>query len=169
VLLAEYGKLKEEQVARIGFRDNLIYAGLIASAAVASATVARGAAYLLLLPPVSVLLGWTYLVNDEKVTAIGRYLRLELGPDLAGLAGRAVFGWEQPGTDARRAGRKRLQLGADLLAFCLLPAAGLVAYWATGPWPVPLLVVSAAETVLLAMLASQIVSYADLSGLRGAA
>lgn len=28
-----------------------------------------------MLPPVSVILGWTYLVNDEKISAIGRYVR----------------------------------------------------------------------------------------------
>jgi hypothetical protein len=50
VMLSEYEQLKEEQRSRISIRDNLVYAVLIASAAVASATVANGSVYLLLLP-----------------------------------------------------------------------------------------------------------------------
>lgn len=163
VMLAEYEQLKDEQVARIGFRDNLIYAVLIASAAVGSAAAARGGGYLLLLPPPAVLLGWTYLVNDAAVTAIGRYLRDQLGPALtAAGAGQAVFGWEQARLDRHRAVRKRFQLAADLLAFSVLPAAALAVYWAGGPWPVPLVAVSAAEAALLAALAWQITRHADL-------
>jgi hypothetical protein len=85
------------------------------------------------------------------------------------MPGQPVFGWEQPGTDPRRVSRKCFQLGAHLLAFCLLPAAALVIYWASGPWPAPLLAVSAVETVLLAVLAVEISRYADLSaGAEGA-
>jgi hypothetical protein len=46
-LLTEYEQLKEEQRSRIGFRDNLIYAGLIALAAAATATSTQGSVYLL--------------------------------------------------------------------------------------------------------------------------
>src|SRR5215468_8416211 len=124
-MLAEYERLKDEQRSRIGFRDSLVYAVLVASAAVVSATAARGSGYLVLLPPVAALLGWAYLANDVKVTQIGDYVRAELAPALAALMPEAagpVFGWEQR-SDPRRRHRKRVQLGADLAAFCVLPLA----------------------------------------------
>ena len=109
VLLAEYERLKDEQKTRIGFRDNLIYATLASIAAVVAATLSsRGNnALLLLIPPVCLLLGWTYLVNDEKVSAIGRYIRKDLGPRLARrttLTEAEIFGWET----AHRADRDRV-------------------------------------------------------------
>lgn len=76
VYLNEYQKLKDEQIARIGFRDNLIYATLVAiggllSYALADAANARA---LLILPLATFTLGWTFLINDAKISAIGRYL-----------------------------------------------------------------------------------------------
>jgi hypothetical protein len=113
LLIAEYTSVKEEQRARIGFRDNLLYATLGSMAAVVAVTVEGGhrLQLLLLLPPVSVLLGWTYLVNDEKISAIGRYVREELAPRLASLSGSQespqVFGWETVHrSDRRRMSRK---------------------------------------------------------------
>src|SRR5579859_57270 len=84
VLLVEYEQIKGEQRSRIGFRDNLLYASLVAMAGVVAAALnTKGRAdLLLLLPPVSALLGWTYLVNDEKISAIGRYIRTDLAPRL---------------------------------------------------------------------------------------
>jgi hypothetical protein len=76
----EYDKLKDEQIQRIGFRDNMIYVNLIAVGAVAAFAVSD-VAYLhvlFVIPWVCFVLGWTYLVNDEKISAIGRYVRLEL-------------------------------------------------------------------------------------------
>lgn len=83
LLLAEYQSVKDEQKARIGFRDNLLYVTLaVAAAIVAAAAQTKQASMLLALPPVCIVLGWTYLVNDEKISAIGRYVRDELGPRL---------------------------------------------------------------------------------------
>lgn len=163
VMLTEYEQLKEEQRSRISTRDNLIYAVLIASAAVASATVANGSVYLLLLPPGAVLLGWAYLMNDVKVSQLGRYLQAELGPAVAALIPDegVVFGWERR-TDPRRNRRKRLQLGADLLAFCLLPVAALIAYWAAGPLSVPLVAVSVLELAGVGLLAVEIARVAEV-------
>jgi hypothetical protein len=64
---------------------------------------ARQPACLLLAPPVSVILGWTYLMNDAAISAIGRYIRTELASRLATLTRTAgpVLGWE---TDVRRPG-----------------------------------------------------------------
>ncbi|MGX1759287.1 hypothetical protein ACWIG5_20610 [Streptomyces lydicus] len=166
LILAEYEQVKQEQRARIGFRDNLLYATFGVMAAVIGSTLPRGghAEMLLLLPPLSVILGWTYLVNDEKISAVGRYIRHELAPRLEQLTSDplAVFGWESAHRrDAYRLSRKRIQLAVDLLTFCAVPLAALTVYWLLGPARWPLLLVSAAETIMVAGLATQIVRYAD--------
>jgi hypothetical protein len=102
VLLAEYSELKREQVDRIGRRDQLMYATMTAAAGVIAAVLTHtGAAGLLLLPPVCLVLGWTYVRNDRHVVQIREYLRGELGPQLEGLAGGPVLRWEN-GSPRRR-------------------------------------------------------------------
>lgn len=166
LLLAEYAVLKEEQKSRIGFRDNLLYVTLTVVAAVIAAVVqAKQPAIVLALPPVCVVLGWTYLVNDEKISAIGAYVREELGPRLGGLAQlvqeQSAFGWESAHrSDARRRSRKAVQLAVDLLAFCVVPLAGLTVYWGAGGVSPGLLVLSVVEAIGIAGLAAQVVSYA---------
>src|SRR3954465_5476232 len=145
VLMAEYERLKEEQKVRIGFRDSLIYATLASMAAVITAALAPGApaTLLLLLPPVTTLLGWTYLVNDEKVSAIGRYIRDDLGPRLAAEVEAEVFGWEAAHpSDPHRRSRKILQLSVDLGGFCVPPLAAIVIFWINGPLRWPFMVIS---------------------------
>lgn len=168
LLTLEYERLKEEQKTRIGFRDNLVYATLASMAAVIAATLsARGQANLaLLLPPVALLLGWTYLVNDEKISAAGRYIRTELAPRLAAELPRAtpVFGWESfHRADPRRRTRKALQLAVDLGVFCLAPTVALVVFWASGPRTVVYMTISVAEAAAVLGLAAHLVLYADLA------
>jgi hypothetical protein len=167
LLTLEYERLKEEQKTRIGMRDNLIYVTIAAMAVVIAATIQSGgrADLLLLLPPVPFLLGWTYLVNDEKISSIGRYIRHHLAPALAALTGSdiEVFGWEgHHHDDMRRRSRKVMQLVVDLTAFCVVPTAAVVVFWAAGPIHPALLLVSLVETVALGVLASFIVRYAGL-------
>ena len=167
VLLNEYERIKDEQKSRIGFRDNLIYATLASMALVVGAALQGNgnSAMLVLMPPVALLLGWTYVVNDEKISAIGRYVRTDLGPRLAELVEGLdePFGWETAHrSDRRRLSRKYLQLLIDLLLFCVAPAAALVVYWSVGPVHAPVLIVSLVETAALAVLAFEIVRYADL-------
>ncbi|WP_156727563.1 hypothetical protein [Streptomyces apocyni] len=179
LLLVEYDHLKAEQRARIGFRDNLLYVTLASMAAIVAA-VLQGPSrpgLLLLMPPVCVILGWTYVVNDEKISAIGRYVREHTAPHLEAAAAAATapappaaappfteaFGWERVHrSDAHRRNRKRLQLGADLLAFCGAPLAALAVYWAGEPSHPALLGTSFAETLTILLLAVQIARYADL-------
>lgn len=80
VHLREFDKLKSEQIARLGFRDNLIYVTIVAVSGILSFALTNLANYdaLLLVPWATLILGWTYLVNDEKISAIGRYIRLTL-------------------------------------------------------------------------------------------
>jgi hypothetical protein len=173
LLLVEYERLKEEQKTRIGFRDNLIYATLASMAAViAAALSSKGQAnLLLLLPAVSVLLGWTYVVNDEKVSALGRYIRGHLEPNLVRLTGSApdlVFQWEVAHrSDRRRRSRKVLQVVVDVGTFCVTACAAIVVFWVNGPRTWPFLVLSFVELALVLALAVEIVRYADL-GVGGA-
>lgn len=169
LLLVEYERIKEEQKVRIGFRDNLIYVTLASIAGVIAVTLnARSQLnLLLLLPPVSVLLGWTYLVNDEKVSAAGRYIRAEISPRLSGMidGDEIFFGWEKiHRADRRRRVRKVLQLGVDLTAFCVSSLSALVVFWICGPRTVLFMVISLVELVAVIVLSIQIALYADLRG-----
>lgn len=165
LLLAEYQTVKDEQKTRIGFRDNLLYVTLtVVAAVIAAAAQAKRTEMLLALPPVCVVLGWTYLVNDQKISAIGAYVRGELGPRLAAVASAeetAVFRWEVAHrADARRSSRKAVQCVVDLLAFCVVPLAALVVYWAGGGTSAGLVVLSVGEALAVVGLGVHIVLYA---------
>ncbi|MEV6492009.1 hypothetical protein AB0M20_25835 [Actinoplanes sp. NPDC051633] len=163
LLLTEYERLKDEQKARIGFRDNLIYVTLASMAAVVTAALtAKGHANLLLmLPPVSTVLGWTYLVNDEKVTAIGHYLRGYLAPKLD--SSGTAFAWETTHrSDRCRKHRKIIQMVVELGTFAAPAAAAIIVYWINGPWEWPFLAVSIAELAVALGLVAEIVRYADV-------
>ncbi|WP_145500456.1 hypothetical protein [Streptomyces sp. CFMR 7] len=165
LLLAEYDRIKEEQKTRIGFRDNLLYFTLAASTAVVAITLQSGKAQLLLaIPVICLVLGWTYLVNDEKISAVGCYIRDRLGPRLAELSGASgtVFGWEiYHRADVSRTMRKRLQTAVDLFTYLALPMACIIAFWCS-PAVQPLLVtVSLMQTAALAVLGWQILRYAE--------
>ena len=168
--LAEYNNLKSEQAKRIGFRDNLLYVTLGAVGALCSYAMAdplhRPA--LLLVPWACFILGWTYLVNDQKISAIGRYLREELGPGIEALAGVSpvglVFGWERAHRgDSERGQRKRFQLVVDLTAFCASSIGALLAFAYLEPnLDGPRLALVSAGGVLTVVLSGFIYSYADL-------
>jgi hypothetical protein len=161
IALTEYKQIKSEQVARIGFRDNLIYVTLVAIAGTLTIThSAHDRGYLLLVPAVTFILGWTYLVNDHMITAIGRYFREH--PALPGLD------WETDHpADRRRASRKAIQLAVDLATFCGPGMVALAAFWlAPAPQSPLLAAASAAEALAAAVLVSQFVAYAELPCLR---
>ncbi|MFF0262977.1 hypothetical protein ACFYR2_29680 [Streptomyces microflavus] len=159
ILLAEYDRLKEEQKTRIGFRDNLLYFTLAAATAIVAITVQSGQPQLLLsIPAICLILGWTYLVNDEKISAIGCYVRDRLGPRLGGLtsAHSAVFGWETYHRSvAGRTVRKRLQTAVDLFAYLVLPMVCTTAFWCSPAVQPLLLLASLGQTLALAVLGWQ--------------
>ncbi|MFF9346410.1 hypothetical protein [Streptomyces sp. NPDC014734] len=165
LLLAEYDRIKEEQKARIGFRDNLLYFTLAASTAVLAITVQSGHAQVLLtVPVICLVLGWTYLVNDEKISAIARYIRDQMGPRLAELsdARGTVFGWEAYHRgDASRATRKRLQNAVDLFTYLALPMTCVIEFWCSRTVQPLLLTVSIAQMLALALLGWQFLHYAE--------
>lgn len=166
-LIAEYERLKEEQTQRIGTRDNLIYATLASIAAVGVATHQTGIEDLLLaLAPCCVVLGWTYLVNDEKISSIGRYIRTDLSLRLstATNSDHPLFGWESSHrTDRRRRSRKIIQLAVDLIVFCIPAITGIAVRISRGDVSVLAAAVMTAEITLVLILAFQIVANADLS------
>jgi hypothetical protein len=157
ILLAEYNAIKDEQKARIDRRDHLVY-GTLTAAAAAVAAAGKLPAALLLLPVVTVVLGWTHLVTDVKVATAGRYLRDDLSARLSALAGAPVLGWETAHrSDGHRRQRRGLQLAVDMATF---PGPGLVsaiAYLAVAHPPVlgwlAALLLAAAALVLAAQQA----------------
>lgn len=165
ILLAEYDCLKEEQRTRIGFRDNLLYVTLAATTAVVAVTVQSEQPRLLLsVPAICLILGWTYLVNDEKISAIGCYIREQLGPRLGELASAhsTVFGWEVYHRNvAGRALRKRLQTGVDLFTYLILPVVCTTAFWCSPAVRPLLVVISLAQTLALAVLGWQFLRCAE--------
>lgn len=167
ILVAEYEAIKKEQQIRIGFRDNLIYATLVSIATVTIAALhfRYHARLLLLLPPAVIILGWTYLVNDQKVSAIGKYIRRDMTNRLRELTGESslIFGWEGAHRDdEHRISRKYLQLCVDLSTFCLPALIVIIAYWIAGAITPLLMVLSLIELGATLVLAYWIVVYADL-------
>lgn len=162
VLRDEVKTLKDEQRDRIRARDGLIYSVIVAVAAVAGGTRYAGNAVALLLPPVVLALGWTYLANDQKISAIGAYLRDDLGPRLAALTGADVLRWETAHrSDRRRRQRKTIQLGVDLLVFVLPGAVAVGWYWLSGPASAVKLVASVLEAVAVLVAGWQVIAYAE--------
>ncbi|MEV4253083.1 hypothetical protein AB0J52_07915 [Spirillospora sp. NPDC049652] len=162
LLALEYEQLKEEQRARIGTRDNLVYATLGALALIVGAVVQTGSPLLLLLVPlVCVTLGWTFLANDDRITAIGAYVREVLGPELTRLSAAEVelFAWERRHReDAGRPLRKLWQISVNLLLFCLTACAALVIVWSSQSVPMTMHLLAGAETVAVGALALRIVT-----------
>ncbi|WP_340683615.1 hypothetical protein LCL61_34460 [Amycolatopsis coloradensis] len=168
VLLAEYEALKAEQTSRIVLRDRLMYAALAALAATLALVVqATGRPYLLLLLPlVCVVLGWTYFVNDQKISAIGRYLGRHLAPSLVASTHRAeqVLTWESVHRcDPLRRLDKSMQLAVDLLMFAVPALLSVVLYWTADGVRADLLVVSIAEALVTLGFAARVIVAADLS------
>lgn len=160
VLLAEYKALKDEQRSRIDRREHLVYLTLTAIAA-ALATASRLPEALLLLPLVTVILGWTHLVCDQKISAAGQYLREHLSLRLSALVGAAVLGWESAHRgDPRRRQRKRLQLAADLATFPGPAMVALGVYLALTDPPVPGVAVAVLLAAAAVVLAGQQALYA---------
>ncbi|MDF5740056.1 MULTISPECIES: hypothetical protein [unclassified Nostoc] len=170
VYLHEYEKLKEEQAKRIGFRDNMLYVTLGVFGAILSFALSSNNNYyaLLVIPWVCLILGWTYLVNDEKISAIGRYIRYTLVNKIQELTGNtdteSIFGWEiAHRKDKRRLRRKIEQLIIDEITFVLSGVIALLAFWflvSQPPFAINILCV--VELVLLIILAMEIIIYADL-------
>ena len=173
IYLQEYTALKAEQSQRIGFRDNLLYVTLGAFGAILSFTLPNKGNYyaLLSLPWISLILGWTYLMNDLKISAIGQYIRYDLSEKLRDRLKEAgeeanvetVLGWETAHrSDRFRKRRKVEQFLIDLLAFVFSGAAGVVTFWVLVPDAVlALKILGVVELLFLFVLGVEIFLYAD--------
>jgi hypothetical protein len=171
VWLMEYDKLKVEQTQRIGFRDNLLYVTLTLFGGIVSLSVSNTANYytLLVIPWICVILGWTYLVNDEKISAIGRYIRYTLTDKIKERIGQSdtdvLLGWEVAHRNDPRRGRRKIeQLIVDELTFVVSGITALIAFWILVPNPsILVLTLGNFEISLLLLLGYEIFIYADLA------
>jgi hypothetical protein len=171
IFLKEYDKLKSEQAQRIGFRDNLLYVTLGIFGTVVSFAVSNSANYyaLLVIPWVCLILGWTYVVNDEKISALGEYIRIELVrmiKDEAKVLGiNSIFSWESYRREAKgRKLRKIEQFIVNQITFVISGIVALVAFWYLVPQALcAIKILAGVEFVLLLILAWEIWNYADLS------
>jgi hypothetical protein len=133
IYLNEYNKLKDEQIARIVLREHFVYVTLGVFGGVFSYALHADHHYaFLVIPLVCIILGWMYLTVDEKVSAIGEYLRRDLTEKLAPLVGmpaEQLLGWEiAHRSDKYRRPRKWIQLFIDLLTFILSGVFALAAF-----------------------------------------
>jgi hypothetical protein len=168
LLALEYEQLKEEQRLRIGTRDNLLYATLGSHAVIAAGTVQTGNPLLLLLvAPVCLVLGWTYVVNDNRITAIARYIETVLVPALAQRAepGLPVLAWERAHrTGPGRRGRKVWQASVDLLTFVVSAVVALVVMGMSRPLSPTVTAVAGLELAAGGLLAFQILAHTARAG-----
>jgi hypothetical protein len=171
IYFKEYDKLKSEQAQRIGFRDNLLYVTLGLFGIILPFAVSNAANYyaLLVIPWVCLILGWTYLVNDEKITAIGRYIRYTLTEKVKEQTGHtdieSIFGWETAHrSDNRRKRRKIEQLIIDEITFVLSGMVALISFWLLiSNAPLAVNILGVIEILLLLILGVEIFIYADLA------
>jgi hypothetical protein len=170
VLMDEYTALKSEQSERIGFRDNLLYVTIGAVGGIASVALGGFGVHVstmpeafLLVPWVTAILGWTYIQNDQKITAIRQYIERELAPRIKVLIGAQEMPlvWERyHRDDPRRVERKAIQLAVDLGTFVFSGGGAIAAYAVRATplaWPSYLLI--AVEAIVLLILAQQFVAY----------
>jgi hypothetical protein len=169
LLFKEYDKLKSEQVQRIGFRDNLLYVTLGLCSTVISFSVSNSSNYyaLLIIPWVCFILGWTYVVNDEKISAIGKYIRYNFSDKVKGYTGQdliTLFAWETTHRDDKhRKRRKFYQLIVDEVAFVFSGMIALLIFWSHVPnSPIAVKLLSCFELISLFVLAIEIYIYSDL-------
>jgi hypothetical protein len=171
VWLTEYDKLKAEQTQRIGFRDNLLYVTLGLFGIIIPPAFSNPSNYyaLLIIPWICLILGWTYLINDEKISAIGRYIRLTLVENIKGKIGHAdvesLFGWEIVHRSDHRRGRRKIeQLIIDEITFVVSGLISLTIFFLlSSKLTILLWILGAIEVLLLLVLGGEIIIYADLS------
>jgi len=171
VHLCEYWKLKDEQAKRIEFRDTLIHVHLaLVGAAMGWGLTHGDDAVLLVVPWICLIIGWTYVVNDDRTTALARYFAESLAPRLSATLGSEkprVLEWEfAHQRDDRRRERKALQLIVDLITF-IAPGLGAIArfVWRTPPSTLASWMVLGGELLLMIALAVIVVRYANFSSL----
>jgi len=156
-LITEYEKLKDEQKKRIEFRDHMIYITLAAIGGVFTFALEKPEYNytLLVLPFVCIILGWTFLSNDKKVSDIGDYIVKVIIPKLELLKSDPVISlipsWEEYHKDIK--GRKTfkiIQLSMDLVLFSISGLLSIIFYlYISCPLTCIEIIVAIAEIMLL--------------------
>ena len=168
----EYQALKTEQNSRIGFRDNLLYVNLTSVGALLAYWATNRYSLqtttnpLLLIPWINVILGWTYLVNDNAISRIGEYIRTNLTQNIKQTIPNRCkpFEWESfHRSDIRRKSRKTTQLIVDLFAFPIAGIAALLVFLNESQLTPQTAAILSIETVLLCNLTLSFIHYADTS------
>lgn len=134
-LITEYEKLKDEQKKRIEFRDHMIYITLAAIGGVFTFAIEKPEYNytLLVLPFVCIILGWSFLTNDKKVSDIGDYIVKVIIPKLDSLKSDPVISlipsWEEFHKNVkRRKTFKIIQLSMDLMLFSISGLLSIIFY-----------------------------------------
>jgi hypothetical protein len=191
VYLQEYDKLKSEQTGRIGFRDNLLYVNLATIGAVLSFVFSKDASgdtpnyvALLIIPWISAILGWTYLINDDKISCLGNYFKEKLSASIqAELEGQKslqnatqiesqeqelsqednLLAWETFNRTAKRRTRRKIeQLLIDELTFSAPGIFAVIAFWHMGGAIAPMVQFLCGVELLIAIgLGVEIFLYAE--------
>ena len=168
--LCEFEKLKDEQIHRLGFRDNLLYVTMGAFGAIMSFVLIEPATRyiaLLVIPWVCVVLGWAYVANDQKASAIGEYIRETLADKIQArvlIGDRPIFEWARIHQVADgRFLRKAFQCLINLITF-VFSGAGALAYFhhLAKPLSSGLLFWFVIELILLTVLGAWIGAYSDV-------
>jgi len=171
LLVKEFEKLKDEQRARIDFRDKMIFVTLGAIGTVFSFVIEKPDYFklLLVIPLICIILGWTYLINDEKISALGRYFRTDFINQFEKLNGNTdlvlIKNWEEfQRKDVRRRGRKKIQLLIDLFMFCISALSCLAVFlFLDNQISTIKILVVVCETILILMLAYQFIKYSSIN------
>ncbi|MGA7713647.1 MAG: hypothetical protein WCA81_17240 [Rhizomicrobium sp.] len=97
--LLEFDKLKDEQIGRLAYRDNLFYLtmGIIGGIVATYFAYTKAEVVLLWLPFAMFIVGVAHLTCERRIQDIGLYVRRHLAPRVAAQIGRDpsdVFAWE---------------------------------------------------------------------------
>ncbi|OJF79860.1 hypothetical protein NS14008_12475 [Nocardia seriolae] len=148
----EHPTLKSEQLERIKLRDTFLNLNIVALGVVTAVGLPgqRGGVWLIV-PWITTILGWAYLSNDDKVSAIARHLRLQVSPiDVSG-------SWE---TSRKGLLPLRIRWFADVITFTLsfiAPTPAAITLYATSVHtsrPTVIYLVTALEAMATTALAA---------------
>lgn len=161
----EYEKLKDEQKARISFRDQMIYISLGVIGATFSFTLQYNnyLIILLILPFICFILGWTYLINDIKISEIGNYIQNKLIPNMIMTEASPIDSWENFHKKAPlRLKIKIIQLIIDISMFCGSAFISIILYFTLNDISTISIIISSIEIILIIFLSYLFISSSPL-------
>lgn len=138
--LLEFDKLKDEQIGRLAYRDNLFYLTMLIIGGIGATYFAhKDAGFVLLaLPWAMWIIGVAHLVCERRIQDIGMYIRERIAPNLAEQTGRPVeriFAWEAYYRDTHwHPVRKWLQRLTTLFLYVGTGVAAVLYYWSLKNW-----------------------------------